>query len=385
MKNNGDIVRFFKDKEYIMLDNDLGGGSFGKTVLLKDPFIDDVFVAKKYEPAFSDEDEKKKFYKNFLDEIKIMYKLNHHNIVRIYNYYAYEDIYTGFIIMEYIDGESIEEWFENCSMGLTKSSSNEIFIQLIDAFDYLQKHEIIHRDIREGNILIDKDDNVKVIDFGIGKVIQPGDTIKDSLYADINRANSDTLPAEFYSGIYTSSTDMFYLAELINRLLTLYPSSEFKYQHIVDKMMSKQPADRYCSFSEIKKDIEQGAFYSLSITDDEKRIYRDFADSLDYVIGVYGESPTFTFDSSSIISKLETVLTNNMFEDFISNNLDVIQAFVNCRCTYDNEYGISVDKVREFVEWLKRVSTTKRNIIISNIINKIANKEIDVFAIDPPF
>ena len=35
MKNNGDIVRFFKDKEYIMLDNDLGGGSFGKTVLLK--------------------------------------------------------------------------------------------------------------------------------------------------------------------------------------------------------------------------------------------------------------------------------------------------------------------------------------------------------------
>ena len=67
MKNNGDIVRFFKDKEYIMLDNDLGGGSFGKTVLLKDPFIDDVFVAKKYEPAFSDEDEKKKFYKNFLD------------------------------------------------------------------------------------------------------------------------------------------------------------------------------------------------------------------------------------------------------------------------------------------------------------------------------
>ena len=113
--------------------------------------------------------------------------------------------------------------------------------------------------------------------------------------------------------------------------------------------MSKQPADRYSSFSEIKKDIEQGAFYSLSITDDEKCIYRDFADSLDYVIGVYGESPTFTFDSSSIISKLETVLTNNMFEDFISNNLDVIQAFVNCRCTYDNEYGISVDKVRKFV------------------------------------
>lgn len=385
MKNNGDIVRFFRDKEYIMLDNDLGGGSFGKTVLLKDPFIDDVFVAKKYEPDFDSKDERKRFYKNFLEEIKIMYKLNHHNIVRIYSYYAYEDIYTGFIIMEYIDGNSIEEWFENCSMGLTGASSNDIFIQLIDAFDYLQKHDVIHRDIREGNILIDKDDGVKIIDFGIGKVISPGDTIKDSLYADINRANSDTLPIEYYNGTYTSSTDMFYLAELINRLLSKYPCAEFKYQHIIDKMMSKEPNDRYSSFSEIKTEIEQSAFNSLTISSEEKQIYRDFADALNMVIGVYTDTPSFNTECSSIISKLETVLSNNIFEDFISNNADIINAFVNVNCTFDNEYGISVNVVRSFVEWLKRASKSKRNIIISNIVNKISNKEVDVFGIDPPF
>jgi serine/threonine-protein kinase len=59
MKNNGDIIEFLKKKEYVMLNNNLGDGSFGKTVLLKDPFIDEVFVAKKYEPDFDDEDEKK--------------------------------------------------------------------------------------------------------------------------------------------------------------------------------------------------------------------------------------------------------------------------------------------------------------------------------------
>ena len=219
MKNNGDIVSFLIGKNYIMLNNDLGRGSFGETVLLQDPYIDEIFVAKKYEPDVDTEEEKKRFYKNFLDEIKIMYKLNHRNIVRIYNYYAYENILTGFIIMEYIDGENIEEWFESCSMGLTSATSNDIFIQLIDAFDYLQQHGTIHRDIREGNVLVDKNDEVKVIDFGIGKVILPGDTIKDSLYADINRENSDTLPAEYYSGEYTSLTDMFYLAEMLNRLL----------------------------------------------------------------------------------------------------------------------------------------------------------------------
>lgn len=49
-KQNGDIIEFVKQKDYIMVNNDLGGGSFGKTVVLKDPYIDELFVAKKYEP-----------------------------------------------------------------------------------------------------------------------------------------------------------------------------------------------------------------------------------------------------------------------------------------------------------------------------------------------
>lgn len=64
-------------KKYVMVNNNLGAGSFGKTVLLKDPFIDELFVAKKYEPEFDDNDFRRKFYKNFLDEIKILHKLNH--------------------------------------------------------------------------------------------------------------------------------------------------------------------------------------------------------------------------------------------------------------------------------------------------------------------
>lgn len=45
-KQNGDVIPFVKQKDYIMINNDLGGGSFGKTVLLQDPFIDELFVAK---------------------------------------------------------------------------------------------------------------------------------------------------------------------------------------------------------------------------------------------------------------------------------------------------------------------------------------------------
>lgn len=40
-----------------------------------------------------------------------MYNINHPNVVRIFTYYLYEDIYTGYIVMEYVDGTNIDDWF----------------------------------------------------------------------------------------------------------------------------------------------------------------------------------------------------------------------------------------------------------------------------------
>lgn len=243
MKNNGDIVPFLKQKDYIMVNNDLGGGSFGKAVLLQDPFIDELFVAKKYEPEY--EDIKERFYKNFLDEIKILYKLNHRNVVSIYNYYAYENIFTGYILMEYVEGKNIGEFITEYVGFFEDVSLDDVFFQLIDGFCYIEEHRVIHRDIREGNILIDKAGTVKIIDFGIGKIFEKKAGDSDSLVVEINRAGSDTLPQEYYDGIYTHKSDMFYLAELFNRLLKEADEPDlldFSYHDILDKMMEKQPA-----------------------------------------------------------------------------------------------------------------------------------------------
>lgn len=102
-----ETIKFIKQKDYEKITF-LDKGSFGKVLLIKDVFIDELFVVKKYDPDdILDENDKKRFYKNFLDEIKILYKLNHKNIVRIFNYYPYENIYTAYIIMEYIQGKNI--------------------------------------------------------------------------------------------------------------------------------------------------------------------------------------------------------------------------------------------------------------------------------------
>lgn len=376
VKNNGDIISFLKRKDYVMVNNALGGGSFGKTVVLKDPYIDELFVAKKYEPEY--EEIQEAFYKNFLDEIKILYKLNHPNVVRVFGYYPYEESFTCYILMEFIDGTDIGTYLKTYEEFDTilwdKPSPDEIFIQLIDAFCYIEAHSIIHRDIREGNIMIDTSGKVKVIDFGIGKIFDPADK-EDSLVADINRAASDTLPQEYYSGEYTSLTDMFYLAELLNRLMATSDNPEemnFSYQEIIDKMMRKQPGDRYQSFAEIKDAIDKHDFINLKISEEDKSIYQAFSNHLYNVLNKYISEAKFVTDISDFITRIKKVLKNNIFEDTIQNNADFISCIVLCGYNYKANMEIPCSVVENFLAWFEAATSQSQELVLANIVSKLS-------------
>ncbi|MBO5487500.1 MAG: hypothetical protein J5988_11355, partial [Eubacterium sp.] len=69
--------------------------------------------------------------------IKLMYNINHPNVVRVFTYYLYDDAYVGYIIMEYINGVSIDKWFSEYWM--QGADSNDIFRQLIEAFCCIEK------------------------------------------------------------------------------------------------------------------------------------------------------------------------------------------------------------------------------------------------------
>lgn len=360
-----------------MVNNNLGGGSFGKTVLLQDPFIDELFVAKKYEPEY--EGIKEQFYKNFLDEIKIMYKLNHRNIVRIYNYYAYESIFSGYILMEYVDGKDIGTFIHEYFAPFEDTSLDDIFTQLVDAFCYMEARGIVHRDIREGNILIDKNGVVKIIDFGIGKIfVKPGEE-SDSLVGEINRANSDTLPQEYYDGVYTSLTDMFYLAELFNRLIAqseYCDMSDFSYGDILLKMMEKQPENRYEGFSEVRDAIGKHDFVNMPIEEEDRIIYQEFTNVVKMSILSYMKEPEFNTDTASFASRLKNALTTNIFETVIQKNADVISSVVLCRYHYKNNIDIRTETVKKFLEWFQAATYQSQVLILNNFISKLSTIKV---------
>jgi serine/threonine-protein kinase len=391
MKNNGDMIQFLKQRDYTMINSDLGSGSFGKTVLLKDPFIDELFVAKKYEPAAINPEEKERFYKNFLDEIKILYKVNHKNIVRIYNYYPYPEKTTGYIIMEYIDGKNIAEFCSDYNLPFPAVSLDNVFIQLIDGFNYLENYGIIHRDIRENNILIDKSGIVKIIDFGIGKVIKKGEVLHDSLALEINREDSDTLPQEYYEGIYTSKTDMFYLGELLNRLIKNeidvfnIDESNFSYYRILGKMMKKHPKDRYSSFSDIKEAIDKYDFSNMEITSSDKSIYQAFSDSLLEAIASFTDERKFNYNIDRFISQIDKALQINCFEHKIQDNRDVIRSIVVSGYSYSPSCYISYYTVKNFSDWFKKSTSQSQQLILNNIISKLSVIKIEENSLDIPF
>lgn len=388
-KNNGDMISFLKQKDYIMVNNDLGGGSFGKTVVLKDPYIGELFVAKKYEPEF--EEIREVFYKNFLDEIRILHKLNHSNIVRIFSYYPYEEAYTGYILMEFINGVDIGTYIRNYKRGdgatLRHPSPNEIFSQLIEAFCCIEKHHIIHRDIREGNIMIDSEGVVKVIDFGIGKIFDPAHK-EDSLVSDINRADSDTLPQEYYSREYTSLTDMFYIAELLNRLMATaaHPDEmNFEYQEILDKMMCKDPKDRYQNFSEIKENMGKHDFLNIDISESDKRTYQDFSNLLHQSIKKYTSEPKFISDPDLLIDKIKKVLLANSFEDYIQKNNDVINCVVMCNYVYSKTVAIPCKVVKDFLGWLIAATRASQELVLTNLVAKLSTIQYEEPEDELPF
>lgn len=157
------IIEFLRTKDFKFIRN-IGQGGTGKTVLLKDEYINESFVCKKYSPYYKEH--RDAFFKNFVDEIKILHKLYHRNIVRVFNYYLYPEQKTGYILMEYIQGEDIKGYLQNNPHRL-----NDIFVQIINGFNYLELNGILHRDIRPENILVSDDGFVKIIDFGFGKEI----------------------------------------------------------------------------------------------------------------------------------------------------------------------------------------------------------------------
>lgn len=111
-----------------------------------------------------------------LYETNILKKLNHKNIVQIYE--TFETFDYLLIIMEYISCGDLISYVRKRSK-LPEIIAKYIFKQLIEGIEYIHSNNIVHRDIKLDNILIDINSNIKICDFGVSKVVDDKNLIYD--------------------------------------------------------------------------------------------------------------------------------------------------------------------------------------------------------------
>lgn len=371
----GKVLQFIKTKEYTFQRN-IGQGGTGKTILVKDEVTGIDFVCKKYSPY--DLNRKEEYFSRFIDEIKIMYLLSHQNIVRIYNYFLYPENTTGYILMEYINGTTIDDYL---TWQFNEVYEN-IFIQLIDGFEYLEKNNVLHRDIRNANILVTNDGIVKIIDFGFGKKIECEAEENASIL--LNWPVSE-LPEEISNYQYNHQTEIYFVGKLFNRILEENEIEDFRYQHIIDKMIISNPQKRIKSFSEVLQVMSEDIFEDLEFTEEEKSIYCTFANSLVLHLSYMRNDFTPIYEPKDVINLLENLIRDCLIEEVLQDNSKLISCFIKNNYYYNSRKDIEIQDIRNFYKFIKKQNLIKQKIILNSIITRLGTIPIKPDEDELPF
>lgn len=167
----------------------LSSGGFGNTYVVVDKSFEDKFALKEFfikginardddntTVSISNGANQKQFEsqkEKFKKEARRLRKLNNRHIVRVYD--MFEENNTAYYVMDYIDGESLSSRLKRTKTPLSENEAMTIFSQVLDALEEVHKLKIWHLDLKPGNILVDKNGNVVLIDFGASKQLSTGE------------------------------------------------------------------------------------------------------------------------------------------------------------------------------------------------------------------
>jgi len=146
----------------------IGVGGMSEVYLVQDN-LDRLFALKTMSTRLSHDPS---FRQRFAQEARIMASLTHPNIVQLHSYFEEDGNFC--LVMEYVDGCSLKELSRRIGP-IPEKRALKILRQMAEALSYAHRRGIIHRDVKPSNILLDADDNVKVMDFGIARMTEnPG-------------------------------------------------------------------------------------------------------------------------------------------------------------------------------------------------------------------
>lgn len=269
--------------QYKILEK-IGSGGQGTVYKALDTKLNRTVVIKILPPELT---QKTANFRRFEREAQLCSQLDHPNICTIYDFHESDGVY--YIAMQYVEGKNVRQLVAGRPLELKSVLS--IAIQVTDALAYAHSKNIIHRDIKAGNIMVNDAGQAKILDFGLAKLVEDDQV---SANAGQDRHEITELGIPYGTATYAAPeqakgeradhrSDIFSTGVLIYEMLTgiwafqgktvidvrhqvLYgtpkPLADMRkeplppqLQQIVDKALAKEPKDRYQKISIMRDEL----------------------------------------------------------------------------------------------------------------------------------
>ena len=156
------------------LERRLGVGGMATVQLAFDTRLERNVAVKLLAEHLADDSS---FVSRFKREALAAARLVHPNVVQVFDFGLDDESHRNYIVMEYVDGQSCAEILRERGT-LPPDEAVEILAQSCRGLAYAHRHEVIHRDVKPGNLLRSRDGMIKLADFGIAKAAEQSDITK---------------------------------------------------------------------------------------------------------------------------------------------------------------------------------------------------------------
>ncbi|MFP4456190.1 MAG: protein kinase domain-containing protein [Clostridia bacterium] len=262
------LINTILNDRYLILEK-IGSGGMATVYKAKDTMLDRIVAVKVLHPShLDDEDSIRKFRR----EARAAGSLSHYNIVGVFDVGLHEDIH--YIVMELAEGKTLKDYI-NENGKLSEEEAIKLTLQICDALSHAHKNGVIHRDIKPQNIILNKDNNAKVADFGIARAVTTDTLTKtEDIYGSVRYFSPEQASGEnvdhrtdMYSlGIvlfemlsgrlpYKGESPIEWALKHINEKPTpikeILPNIDENLANIVMKTLEKDPKNRFESIEEL--------------------------------------------------------------------------------------------------------------------------------------
>lgn len=228
--------------------------------------------------------------RRFKNEASTLSQLKHPNIVELIDYIDTQD--EAFLIMEYVPGLPLDIYIKTQTGPIPEKEAIRLLSKVLDAVEYAHQKNIVHRDIKPSNIIITPEGNVKVLDFGIAKILgnnnnhrltKTGSKVGTVLYMSPEQVEGNS--TDYRTDIYSLGVTLFQMLtgkcpypedgseyevyyKIVNEPLPsakeIFPAVSNKMQRIIEKATQKPKELRFQSCAELREAVVSRSFEDTS-------------------------------------------------------------------------------------------------------------------------